>query len=45
MKAHLLFRDRDFDPSSPRPANESDLTADLALAYSALRLAQAAEVR
>jgi len=31
MKAHLLFRDRDFDPSSPRPANESDLTADLAL--------------
>jgi hypothetical protein len=31
MKAHLLFRDRDFDPSSPRPANEADLTADLAL--------------
>ncbi len=31
MKAHLLFRDRDFDPESPRPANEADLTADLAL--------------
>ena len=31
MKAHLLFRDRDFDPVSPRPVNESDLTADLSL--------------
>ena len=31
MKAHLLFRDRDFDPVSLRPANESDLTADLSL--------------
>ena len=31
MKAHLLFRDRDFDPTSPRPSNEADLTADLSL--------------
>jgi hypothetical protein len=31
MKAHLLFRDRDFDPASPGPANEADMTADLAL--------------
>ncbi|MFI5258910.1 MAG: DNA mismatch repair protein MutS, partial [Candidatus Limnocylindrales bacterium] len=31
MKAHLLFRDCDFDPASPRPANEADLTADLSL--------------
>src|SRR5664279_1725313 len=31
MKAHLLFRDRDFDRGSPRPANAADLTADLAL--------------
>jgi hypothetical protein len=31
MKAHLLFRDRDFDRGSPRPANEADMTADLAL--------------
>ncbi len=31
MKAHLLYPERDFDVQSPRPANESDLTADLAL--------------
>ena len=31
MKAHLLFRDRDFDPASPRTANAADMTADLAL--------------
>ncbi|HZT23875.1 MAG TPA: DNA mismatch repair protein MutS [Verrucomicrobiae bacterium] len=31
MKVHLLYRDRDFDPQSKLPANESALTQDLEL--------------
>ncbi len=31
MKVHLLYPDRDFDPSRPLPTNEEDLIRDLAL--------------
>ncbi len=31
MKAHLMHRDRDFDPERPLPANEAALTQDLEL--------------
>jgi len=31
MKVHLLFRDKDFDPEFPLPANEPSLTKDLEL--------------
>ena len=32
MKAHLLFRDQDFDPAQPLPAHATELTLDLGLA-------------
>ncbi len=31
MKAYLMFRDRDFDPKAPLPANTADLIHDLEL--------------
>lgn len=31
MRVHLMFADRDFDPDSPWPANEPDLSQDLEL--------------
>ena len=31
MKAHLLFRDQDFDPAQPPPAQAAELTLDLGL--------------
>lgn len=31
MKAHLMYRDRDFDPKEPLPSNATELTQDLAL--------------
>ena len=31
MKVHLMFKERDFNPSSPLPANEPDLSRDLEL--------------
>ncbi|MEZ4518943.1 MAG: DNA mismatch repair protein MutS [Chloroflexota bacterium] len=31
MKVHLMFKDRDFDPDQPLPANEQDLVQDLEL--------------
>jgi DNA mismatch repair ATPase MutS len=31
MKAHLMFRDRDFDPEQRLPSNQADLTQDLEL--------------
>ncbi|MGH7996459.1 MAG: MutS-related protein [Opitutaceae bacterium] len=31
MKAHLMYRDRDFDLLRPLPENQADLTADLGL--------------